>query len=72
MTILTENKQSYHNKVTITYKNRIYSFVCIQMSLTNFHLELKKSKEYFTLNEASEANLNADKTENIKMSAIFT
>ena len=38
-----------------------YSFVCIQISPSNLVLELKTSIEYFTLNEASEANLNAGK-----------
>ena len=38
-----------------------YSFVCILISPSNLVLELKTSIEYFTLNEASEANLKAGK-----------
>ena len=45
------------------------SLVCIQISqLTSFLAS--KIKEYFTLNEASKVNLNADKRM-LKMSAIF-
>ena len=39
----------------------ILIFFCLHSSQTNLVLEFKDQKSYFTLNEASQANLNADK-----------
>ena len=45
--------------------------LCIKISLTNLVLESKKQKKYFALNEANQANLNADKRISKCMTYIF-